>query len=70
MSTASPVSYSDSMRCPLCEQDNQCAVAAGREASSCWCMSTTINEEAKQRAANIGADKRCLCRQCGHPIDN
>ncbi|MFT6550849.1 MAG: hypothetical protein ACJA1I_000880 [Zhongshania marina] len=33
-------------------------------------MSTTINEEAKQRAANIGADKRCLCQQCGRPIDN
>ncbi|WP_159239072.1 cysteine-rich CWC family protein [Zhongshania aliphaticivorans] len=68
MSTANPVSYANPMRCPLCEQENQCAVAAGSEPSRCWCMTTKIDEQAKRRAASSGTEKRCLCQQCGCPI--
>jgi len=67
MSTTKPVSYANPKRCPLCEQDNQCAVAANSDPASCWCMAVKIDEQAKQRANSNGSAKRCLCKQCGRP---
>ncbi|MFT7406034.1 cysteine-rich CWC family protein [Zhongshania sp.] len=65
MSITSPVSHSDPKRCPLCEQDNQCAVAAGNKPSNCWCMAVKIEQQAQHRANTIDGKKRCLCQQCG-----
>ncbi|MEX1664938.1 cysteine-rich CWC family protein [Zhongshania arctica] len=65
MSITSPASHFDPKRCPLCEQDNQCAVAAGNESSNCWCMAVKIDQQAKNRANTGDCEKRCLCQQCG-----
>ncbi|WP_047013174.1 cysteine-rich CWC family protein [Spongiibacter sp. IMCC21906] len=48
--------------CPLCAQPNQCAIAAGQAAANCWCMTTTISEEAKEKANDAN---RCICPACG-----
>ncbi|MBW2940264.1 cysteine-rich CWC family protein [Zhongshania aquimaris] len=65
----SPASNFNPALCPLCEQANQCAVAAGEDPSSCWCMYTVISENAKRTANQQGDSKRCLCKQCGRPLD-
>ncbi|RYF31143.1 MAG: hypothetical protein EOO23_03440 [Comamonadaceae bacterium] len=53
--------------CPLCGQPNQCAVAAGLPAQSCWCMARVIAPEA---LAAVPAEQRgrvCICPACGSP---
>ncbi|WP_373082005.1 cysteine-rich CWC family protein [Zhongshania sp.] len=52
-------------QCPLCDQDNQCAVATGRESSNCWCMQASLDNAAKQQAANRSGPPRCICPKCG-----
>ncbi|WP_159267205.1 cysteine-rich CWC family protein [Zhongshania aliphaticivorans] len=51
-------------RCPLCEQKNQCAIAAGKPSSSCWCMTAIIDKTTLQKVAR-DSKKRCVCPQCG-----
>ncbi|WP_269617819.1 cysteine-rich CWC family protein [Zhongshania sp. BJYM1] len=67
MPTSNLVSYTDPALCPLCQQENHCAVAAGKDPTSCWCMNTKIDEAAKLRANDGGSTKRCLCKTCGCP---
>ncbi|NND68677.1 MAG: cysteine-rich CWC family protein [Halioglobus sp.] len=52
--------------CPLCGADNQCAVAAGRPAETCWCFSEQLDEDAKEKAAAI-TGAQCVCPACGMP---
>ncbi|MCB1705999.1 MAG: cysteine-rich CWC family protein [Halioglobus sp.] len=52
--------------CPLCGGDNQCAIAAGRSGTNCWCQTATISAEARAKAAD-SADRQCICRACGQP---
>jgi len=52
--------------CPLCGNDNQCAIAGGRPVEDCWCWSATIDAQARTKAAAT-ANERCLCPACGAP---
>ncbi|WP_425583049.1 cysteine-rich CWC family protein [Zhongshania borealis] len=61
----SPTSAVSAAQCPLCGQTNQCAIAAGNAASSCWCMNSTFSGAAKQQAANTQGPQRCICKACG-----
>jgi hypothetical protein len=54
--------------CPLCGGENQCAIAAGKPADSCWCNYATISAEAKAKAAD-SAGERCICPTCGQPTE-
>ena len=59
-----PSDFQDTTRCPLCGSDNQCAIAAGREPESCWCMAITIDP---QTLAAIPAEAQggvCICEKC------
>ena len=48
-------------RCPLCQQPNRCAVAAGaRGEIHCWCMEQTF--PAAALPGSLGA--ACLCQAC------
>ncbi|MDO4593674.1 MAG: cysteine-rich CWC family protein [Comamonadaceae bacterium] len=59
------------LRCPLCGQDNQCAVAAGLPAESCWCMQTRIAPQALERLPEAQRAKACICPACGQaPVTN
>ena len=53
-------------QCPLCGQDNQCAVAAGDPPETCWCFSAQLDTGAKEKAAAITA-AQCVCPSCGLP---
>jgi len=49
------------LRCPLCGQPNQCALASGQPARSCWCM-------APGALAALPEGLRgqvCICAACG-----
>lgn len=52
--------------CPLCGADNQCAVAAGQPAESCWCLGVQMEGEALEKAKAITA-AQCVCPACGRP---
>ncbi|HRL98777.1 MAG TPA: cysteine-rich CWC family protein [Acidovorax sp.] len=51
--------------CPLCGQPNQCAVAAGRPAHSCWCMTAAISPEVLAAIPEAERGKTCICPACG-----
>ena len=51
--------------CPLCGGDNQCAMAAGRPADTCWCQGVTINPAALAKIPQASVNKHCLCPACG-----
>lgn len=51
--------------CPLCGGDNQCAMAAGKPADSCWCQEVTISKEALAAIPAEAVNKICLCPACG-----
>ena len=53
--------------CPLCGQSNECAIAAGRPAESCWCMTQAINPAALAALPQEGRGKVCICAACGAP---
>ncbi|MBB5188161.1 MULTISPECIES: cysteine-rich CWC family protein [Zhongshania] len=61
---------SSTAQCPLCGQNNQCAVAAGSAPSNCWCMTATLDTAAKQQAASLAGPQRCICAACGRPSDD
>ncbi|MBV7456586.1 cysteine-rich CWC family protein [Acidovorax sp. sif1233] len=58
-------SSSPSSSCPLCGQPNQCAIAAGQPAESCWCMARVINPEALAALPAPARGQVCICPACG-----
>ena len=53
--------------CPLCGQANECAIAAGRPAESCWCMTQAIDPAALAALPQEARGKVCICAACGAP---
>jgi hypothetical protein len=53
--------------CPLCGQDNQCAIAAGRPPQDCWCMQKVIDAQMLQTIPTDQRGKVCICPACGVP---
>ncbi|MFK7975021.1 MAG: cysteine-rich CWC family protein [Halioglobus sp.] len=51
--------------CPLCGNDNQCAMAAGREPETCWCMEAEFSKEALAKVPEEAVNKVCICPACG-----
>ncbi|MGD9585168.1 MAG: cysteine-rich CWC family protein [Brachymonas sp.] len=37
--------------CPLCGHPNQCAMASGQDAATCWCMQRPAPDAARLSAA-------------------
>lgn len=58
-------------KCPLCGRDNDCAIAAGRDAESCWCMTATISPTTLGSIPAEARGKVCICARCasGAPVD-
>jgi hypothetical protein len=49
--------------CPLCQRQNDCAIAAaGGRAVHCWCMDVVLGPDLQLRAARAGS--ACICRNC------
>ena len=60
----------DTTRCPLCGKANECAVAAGRDPESCWCMTATMSPSALAAIPVEAQGKVCICAGCagGTPV--
>ncbi len=53
--------------CPLCGEPNGCALAAGRPAESCWCMTADIDPARLAALPEEIRGKYCICAGCaGH----
>jgi len=58
------IDASDTTRCPLCGKPNECAVAAGRDPESCWCMTATMSPSALASIPAEAQGKICICARC------
>ena len=54
----------DTSSCPLCGKPNECAVAAGRDPESCWCMTATMSPNALTAIPAEAQGKACICARC------
>jgi len=58
----------DPTRCPLCGQDNRCAMeiehATGQAQPPCWCVSATFPPGLLDRLPGQARGKACLCAGC------
>ena len=54
----------DATQCPLCGKPNECAVAAGRDAESCWCVTATMSPSALASIPAKAQGKVCICARC------
>jgi len=50
--------------CPLCDADNDCAVAAGNTLGACWCMDEQFEESLLIQPTVSASSERCICRAC------
>ncbi|MDG0814296.1 cysteine-rich CWC family protein [Cohnella rhizosphaerae] len=51
-------------RCPLCGGPNGCAIEAGRQPESCWCMRRTIGEDVLAGVPPQLRGAACICPIC------
>lgn len=56
--------FDDTTRCPLCGEANECAVAANREPSSCWCMTATMDPASLAAIPEKARGLVCICAKC------
>lgn len=58
------IDFNDTSRCPLCGRNNECAIAAGRPAESCWCMTSNIDPDVLASIPDEAQGKVCICADC------
>ena len=54
----------DTTKCPLCGKANDCAVDAGRDPESCWCMTAAMSPSALESIPAEAQGKVCICARC------
>ena len=54
----------DPARCPLCGEENACALAAGRAGETCWCVSAHFPPELLARIPDSARGRACVCARC------
>jgi len=59
----------DPVTCPLCGAGNQCIVAQGGAAETCWCMQANISDDVLARIPDSQRDLACLCPRCASDAD-
>ena len=58
----SPSPTAGSPRCPLCNEPNQCGMAAG--APRCWCYDAVLPEELIEKLPEHFRGVVCICQKC------
>ncbi len=60
----------DRSRCPLCGRQNQCAVEAGKDPRSCWCMATDIrfSDALLNTVPEPLRGQACICEACARRL--
>lgn len=52
-------------RCPICGEPNQCSLSNPATAThACWCFTTEIAPEARERIPADAQNKACICPGC------
>jgi hypothetical protein len=52
-------------RCPLCDEPNECQMAAGApNADACWCSATRIPADLRARVTLAHRGTACICAAC------
>jgi alpha-ribazole phosphatase len=51
-------------RCPLCGEENSCAMAAGKSVSACWCNGARVSREALEQVPASSRGVVCVCPRC------
>lgn len=58
----------DPSRCPLCGQDNRCAMEIERDSGQvqppCWCMDATFSPGLFARIPTEARGQACICATC------
>ncbi|MGM0873467.1 MAG: cysteine-rich CWC family protein [Bacillota bacterium] len=49
-------------KCPLCNEENNCAITEGEKPESCWCMKVSISKQLLENISLGGND--CICKKC------
>lgn len=50
--------------CPICHRDNQCSVAQGDTAASCWCHHGYSSASLMAHVPQHLKGKACICSAC------
>jgi hypothetical protein len=68
MSTASALDTIDATRCPLCGEENRCAMEVARETGEvqppCWCMASDFRNAPLAALPKASRGKACICNRC------
>ncbi|OYU31475.1 MAG: hypothetical protein CFE39_08350 [Comamonadaceae bacterium PBBC2] len=65
----------DPCRCPLCGQDNRCAMEAKAPANAqaaCWCTREQFSAALLRQIPDAAKGKACICQACAQaspPMD-
>ena len=59
-----PSDFTDTTKCPLCGGANQCAIAARKDAESCWCMSVVMSPDVLKAVPPAAQGRVCICTRC------
>jgi len=58
------VNNEQAKRCPLCGNDNGCAVLAGKPVEACWCGTAGFPREIFELIPPEERRKACICSEC------
>jgi hypothetical protein len=58
----------DTTRCPICGNENECAMAANPGASECWCFTAQVSEDALKAIPEEARGQVCICPRCAAPL--
>lgn len=50
--------------CPLCGQNNGCAVHAGKDPAACWCMTVKVPPGLLEKIPPERRGQACVCQNC------
>jgi hypothetical protein len=68
MPNPDPALSADPRHCPLCGEDNRCAMEmeklTGQPQAPCWCVSQTFSAELLARLPDQARGRACICGRC------
>jgi hypothetical protein len=56
------MSDTDTDRCPICRESNDCGLTAGK--TTCWCFDARIPAAALERVPAEARNLACICQAC------
>ena len=76
MTMAAVLDTIDATRCPLCGEQNRCAMEVARETGEpqapCWCMAADFRNAPLAAVPQEKRGKACICARCaaGTPVES